>query len=240
MKSKINCCKILSIIAKNLKVVNELLIGFFNMEIIGALQYASKDRVHKVQIAGNEAFKEWLELERIYNGNEQRKMIYKDMDMDKNQLIDYVTNEENDIAESGGMKGMNKFNMLRNLSKMNKLKEDPDTPSQTNHPVPVEERRRSYSPDIMKEEIYKKGISNVLKGSSFKNRDSSHQLRERKVSPQNIVKESIKNYIKGPQGTKLETSTNFDYKPIPKDELMRPVSSKNFNVNETRQSIQTL
>jgi hypothetical protein len=78
---------------------------------------------------------------------------------------------------------MNKLNMLRNLSKMNKEKRDENVAS-----------------DNMKDEIYKRGIGNVLKLSNFlknkKDNATANPLPARKMSPTSMVKESIKNYIK--------------------------------------------
>ncbi len=71
--TRIEGCKALGLIAKKLKPVAELVIGYFNNDIIYTLQNASKDRVHKVQIVANEALKQWLELEAIYDELEKKK-----------------------------------------------------------------------------------------------------------------------------------------------------------------------
>jgi hypothetical protein len=91
--------------------------------------------------------------------------------------------ENNEFASK-----MNKLNMLRNLSKINKEKRAEDNPN-------------VVLSDNMKDEIYKRGIGNVLKLSNFlKNRKENNSpvipQPSRKMSPTSMVKESIKHYIK--------------------------------------------
>jgi hypothetical protein len=71
--TRIEACKALGLIAKKLKPVAELVIGYFHSDIIYTLQNASKDRVHKVQVVANEALKQWLDLEAIYDELEKKK-----------------------------------------------------------------------------------------------------------------------------------------------------------------------
>ena len=73
--TRIEACKAFGIIANKLKSVADLVIGFFHKDIIYTLQNASKDRVHKVQIAGNDALRQWHELELIYNDLEFKKTM---------------------------------------------------------------------------------------------------------------------------------------------------------------------
>jgi len=167
--------------------------------------------------------------------------------IDKSQLIDIRTNQDEDYQQggTGTPTKMNKFNMLRNLSKINKFKDDTMYVN-TNNTNNEEKKRSNYSPENIKEEVYKKGMKNVIQTTNFlKNRESSHQFKDRKVSPQNIVKESIKSYIKRSKdgGNKLENSTNFDYNIVndKSNELNRPTSSKQIQINnEARKSNITL
>ena len=73
--TRIECCKTFGIIANKLKPVADLVIGYFQKDVMYTLQNASKDRIHKVQIAGNEAWKQWTELEIIYEDIEKRKTM---------------------------------------------------------------------------------------------------------------------------------------------------------------------
>jgi hypothetical protein len=73
--TRIEACKALGHIAIKLQPVAELVIGYFHMDVIYTLQNASKDRVHKVQLVANEALKQWLELESIYDELEKKKTL---------------------------------------------------------------------------------------------------------------------------------------------------------------------
>jgi hypothetical protein len=72
-QTKISCCRVLGLIGRRLKSLAELIIGFYQSEIIFTLQNACKDRVHKVQVAASEALREWMELEDIYAEIEKKK-----------------------------------------------------------------------------------------------------------------------------------------------------------------------
>jgi hypothetical protein len=72
-QTKISCLKVLTVIAKKLKGFADIIIGFYQSEIIFTLQNASKDRIHKVQLAANEALREWNELGEIYAEIEKKK-----------------------------------------------------------------------------------------------------------------------------------------------------------------------
>ena len=100
---------------------------------------------------------------------------------------------------------MNKLNILRNLSKLNKH----------------ENKRISYSPGIIKEEICKKGIGNVLKISNLlknfqkekltinPNRSKSNPKSFKISPPKNKLIESVENYLKNSKSGNLENSKNL-------------------------------
>jgi hypothetical protein len=103
--TKIEVCKIFKGIACVLTNLSDSLIGFFNREVITALQFASKDKVHKVQQAGQEALNQWYVLESLFLEIEKKK----------SQLKNTFCHEEISSKPSS-----NKLNILRNLSKLNK------------------------------------------------------------------------------------------------------------------------
>jgi hypothetical protein len=74
--TKIICLKIFTAIAIKLKLIADIIIGFYQEEIIFSLQNATKDRVHKVQVAANIALKEWMQLEEIFKDLERKKTSY--------------------------------------------------------------------------------------------------------------------------------------------------------------------
>ncbi len=104
--TKIEICKIFKGIAKVLITLIDSLTGFFNGEVIIALQFASKDKIHKVQQAGQEALNEWYILESRFLEIEKKKSQFKSNTCDD---------------EIGSKNSSNKFNLLRNLSKLNKF-----------------------------------------------------------------------------------------------------------------------
>jgi len=113
-------------------------------------------------------------------------------------------NKENLINSEFSNK-MNKLNMLRNLSKINKEKND------------------VY---VSKDDIYKRGIGNVLKLSNFMKKRATSSSRDRKTSPNNIIKESIKSYVTN--FPKVNSSN--DYNDFNMDDLVldHNLTKKNF------------
>jgi hypothetical protein len=72
-QTKLSCLRVLGLIARRLKGFADVIIGFYQSEIVFTLQNACKDRIHKVQIAASEALREWMELEEIYAEIERKK-----------------------------------------------------------------------------------------------------------------------------------------------------------------------
>ena len=105
--TKIEICKIFKLLAKTISNISELVIGYYNKEIIITLQNVAKDKVHKVQIAAHDALNEWLSLEKIFLESEKKKSMEK-----KSRYEEQETNLPNN--------GHSKLNILRNLSKLNK------------------------------------------------------------------------------------------------------------------------
>jgi hypothetical protein len=133
-QTKIECCNILSSLAKIKLNKNE-----FYEKILGCLKNACNDRVSKVQIAANQALKLWLD-----EGEDNT-------DTDKSK------------TPNNGTK-LNKLNLLRNLSKMNK---DKDKGTYT----------KTFSPDKIREEIYTKGIGSMIKTEKFLSNRANSALR---------------------------------------------------------------
>jgi hypothetical protein len=202
-QTKIICIKVLGLIGNKLKGIAEIIIGFYQAEIIYTLENACKDRIHKVQLAAGEALRIWRELEDIFTELEQKKL-----QLNRNtflNLADLANSDKEGLLKSDYNYKMNKLNMLRNLSKLNKEKKD---------------------------DVYKKGIGSSLRTSKFMNdRVRASSTRERKMSPNNAVKESIKNYI----SNMPKTTYSNDYNELNIDDLdfdHHNLSKKNFNKNE--------
>ena len=199
--TKINCLNILGLIAQKCKGIADISIGYYQNDIIKVIEYNTKDKVYKVQCAANEALKNWNEL----------TVIYKDLDNKKSQMVEgtdlaktkeeYLNKGEN-TKEGTYVKKMNKFNFLRNLAKMAK----------------IENKKVDYDtelPEKMREEVYKKGIGNILKLSNFlkyKNNISKDNLLNRsgssKKKQKNRIKNEINDYLKYNEQVKKYDSGN--------------------------------
>lgn len=204
-QTKIICLNIFTYIGKNLKNVVNLIIGYYQNEITLTLQKCTSDRVHKVQIAAIEALNEWRELEKIHEEIEKKKMRVGEGINIYNHHIDQL--KDNVIVDEN-IKKMDRLNLLRNLSKINKNN------SYTNLNIGEINKKNSDPYTILtenfKEEIYKKGIGNVMKLSNFiKNKNNqdfrpssslSNLYRSKKtLTPVKQVKEDINNYLKRSQ-----------------------------------------
>ena len=73
-QTKIICIRVIGLIGNKLKGIAEIIIGFYQAEIIYTLENACKDRIHKVQLAAGEALRIWRELEDIFTELEQKKL----------------------------------------------------------------------------------------------------------------------------------------------------------------------
>ena len=186
--TKIFCLNILSLIANKVKTIADISIGFYQEDILKVIEFNTKDKVIKVQNAAKEALINWIELKKIYQEIDSKKreinLDMKNLDLDKNNYYD--KNKE------GGhyVKKMDKLNFLRNLAKMAK----------------IENNKVDYNtelPETMKEQVYKKGIGNVLQFSNFlskvNNKSENNIMRNSAKRNQKI---EINDYIKNSKQVK--------------------------------------
>jgi hypothetical protein len=132
--------------------------------------------------------------------------------------------DNNDFANK-----VNKLNMLRNLSKLNKEKNDGIVVGNDN---------------LQKDEIYKRGIGNVLKLSNFlKNKKENaiaNPLPPRRMSPTSMVKESIKNYIRNNNAMGIPQPELYEEEAILEvnntENLMKEYADKLKEQNATKQN----
>eukprot|EP00826_Nyctotherus_ovalis_P039816 TRINITY_DN3855_c0_g2_i6.p1 TRINITY_DN3855_c0_g2~~TRINITY_DN3855_c0_g2_i6.p1 ORF type:complete len:320 (-),score=63.10 TRINITY_DN3855_c0_g2_i6:43-1002(-) len=73
--------------AQELLVVADVVIGFYQELVVEALEFASKDRVLKVQQAARGAAKEWKKLKEAHKDIEAKKMLEEAPDLDEEELI---------------------------------------------------------------------------------------------------------------------------------------------------------
>ena len=207
--TKIFCLNILSLIANKVKTIADISIGFYQEDILKVIEFNTKDKVIKVQNVAKEALINWIELKKIYQEIDSKKreinVDMKNLDLDKNNYYD--KNKE------GGhyVKKMDKLNFLRNLAKMAK----------------IENNKVDYNtelPETMKEQVYKKGIGNVLQFSNFlskvNNKSESNIMRNPAKRNQKI---EINDYI---QNSKQVKRYNVNLNEVNK------INMNNFNYQE--------
>lgn len=224
--SKITALKIFTLIAKKLKTMADVVIGYYQNEIMLTLQNVTKDRIHKVQLAAHEALKEWSELEELYKEIENKKTLI-------NPQIEDLTKQTKNYNGQEFNKKMDRLTMLRNLSKMNK-----------NEERKIDNDPYNYLKENLKDEIYKKGIGNVLKLSNFlKNKNDQNHIHEMKnsggmknynksrknLSPSNLVKEEIKDYLRRSQQVKKYNSIDANLVGVDEEEPKNQLNEKNYD-----------
>ena len=126
--SRLSCCRIFKALGdKLMEAKNNQPLGFYICDVLQALRNATKDRIHKIQVAGREALRIWLDLEKISNELEAKKTNlvvgkednekYEDF---KSRILKSVTQGGGDVSTMLNYSNHNKLSLLRNLSKMNK------------------------------------------------------------------------------------------------------------------------
>ena len=203
------CLNILSLIANKVKTIADISIGFYQEDILKVIEFNTKDKVIKVQNAAKEALINWMELKKIYQEIDSKKreinVDMKNLNLDKNNYYDK--------KKEGGhyVKKMDKLNFLRNLAKMAK----------------IENNKVDYNtelPETMKEQVYKKGIGNVLQFSNFlskvNNKSENNIMRNSAKRNQKI---EINDYI---QNSKQVKRYNVNLNEVNK------INMNNFNSQE--------
>jgi len=91
---KVSVANVLKLFAEQLLVVADVIIGFYQESVVEALEYATKDRVLKVQQAARAAIKEWKKLKEAHKNIEAKKMLEEVPDLDEEELIKMRLNED--------------------------------------------------------------------------------------------------------------------------------------------------
>ena len=158
-ETKIFCLKILNLIAFKVKNNKDIINDFYEENIIKIIESNVKDKVLKVQNSAKEALINWYELKDKYEEKENENNKNKEKEKEDNSNLENKNNPN---------RKMDKLNFLRDLAKMAKKE---------NNKIDYD----SELPQKMKEEVYKKGIGNILQLSRFlnnmKNKANENQLR---------------------------------------------------------------
>lgn len=72
-QSKVEACGLLAVLAKELRDVADIVIGYYHRDVVSAIEKAARDRVTKVQQAATEARQEWKRLELVHGDLEKKK-----------------------------------------------------------------------------------------------------------------------------------------------------------------------
>lgn len=203
--TKVNCLNILGLIAEKCKSVADISIGYYQKDIIKAIEFNTKDKMAKVQQAAINALNSWQELAIIHQDIENKKTVMTNNNISPSK-DNFVINSKNE--NNGMVKKMDKFTYLRNLAKLAK----------------IENKKIDYDtelPDKMREEVYKKGIGNILKLSNFlKNKNNNvkpsaagNLLKSnnsfKKTNKDNKIRNEINEYLKySEQVKKYDNSGN--------------------------------
>ena len=251
---KLNSLKILNLIGSKIRNIADISIGYYQDEILKVIEFNTKDKNNKVQLQAKKTLKTWKELKNIYedidikkreikddiskddfiNNNLINKKISKNDDEEdeeeENETINEKVNNEKNNGFSTVVRKMDKLNFLRNLAKRAKIE---------NQKIDYD----SQLPEKMKEEVYKKGISNILNFSKFlKNRlqtKESAEFKKEEVSPnkrkvkKNKMKNEIRDYLKHSKQVKKYDSI----KKMEHDNIISKDKSYNINNNMNNNNI---
>ena len=241
---KLNSLKIINLIGSKIRNIADISIGYYQDEILKVIEFNTKDKNTKVQLQAKKTLKTWKELKNIYEDIDIKKreikdgiskddfinnnLIYKKLsangeeeEEEDNETINEKVNNDKNNGFSTVVRKMDKLNFLRNLAKRAKIE---------NQKIDYD----SQLPEKMKEEVYKKGISNILNFSKFlKNRlqtKESAEFKKEEVSPnkrkvkKNKMKNEIRDYLKHSKQVKK-------YDSIKKMEHDNIISKdKNYNI----------
>ena len=249
---KLNSLKILNLIGSKIRNIADISIGYFQDEILKVIEFNTKDKNNKVQLQAKKTLKTWKELKNIYEDIDIKKREIKD-DISKddfinnnlinkklsanddeedeeedNETINEKVNNDKNNGFSTVVRKMDKLNFLRNLAKRAKIE---------NQKIDYD----SQLPEKMKEEVYKKGISNILNFSKFlKNRlqtKESAEFKKEEVSPnkrkgkKNKMKNEIRDYLKhSKQVKKYDSIKKMEHDNIiSKDKSYKNINNNNIN-----------
>lgn len=196
------------IIAKKLKNVQDEILGYHLTEIIFTLQNACKDRVHKVQLAGSSAIRDWRIIEEIFEKNKKKgkydkQKILSDKETNLFKLEkeynlqgdnfckeDYE-NKTNEKKHDFKIKNLNKLNVLRNLSKLNKQDSNSNGNNKYNSNFNENINNINYEEDFFQKRRNNRNINDFYKLDEIKNRKSNNDLN-RDENYKNLISESNK------------------------------------------------
>ena len=193
--------------------LSDVLSGYFQTSVINCLEKQKVSKNERVREAATKTLKVWNKLEVKYVNAENKKMNPElNESCDNSQLIEFRTNEKSKTSDN-----FNKLKMLRNLSKINK-----------NKIMNTEEQDLKDSKE--RQEIYRKGIGNVIKMAQYVNRKQSNirssQSFSDRLTPSTVVKNRIKDFI---------TKSNDKYSAFNHDDFFESPENNMINHIQTNE-----
>ena len=198
---KISVLKIFELIADNLLSSDtDKIIGYFQDDILVALNEKTSDRIHKVQLQAREALNKWKKIEQIFLNEERQKENYfldKDNSINEEELFPIEENKEININ-------------LRNLDNNTKNKKIKNN---------IKYMKNKEIKDAEKEDIKINNLNNNKKfinkynnidlnnNNRIKNENGLNEISLLKESLTKIISESVlnsHNYINNKIKSKLD------------------------------------
>ena len=196
---KISVLKIFELIADNLLSSDtEKIFGYFQEEILIALNEKTSDRIHKVQIQAREALNKWKKIEQIFLNEERQKENYfleKDNSINEDELFTIEENQEINL------KNVNKKFNYKNIEIKSAEKEDIKINNKNKDKKIIINKYNNIYKNIDLNNINKKeanGLNNINNNyninSALKN-DLSKIFNESFSNTYNYINNNIKNKL---------------------------------------------
>ena len=198
---KISVLKIFELIADNLLSSDtDKIIGYFQDDILVALNEKTSDRIHKVQLQAREALNKWKKIEQIFLNEERQKENYfldKDNSINEEELFPIEENKEINI-NLRNLDNNTKNKKIKNNIKYMKNKEIKDA---------EKEDIKINTLNNNKKFINKYNNIDLNNNNRIKNENGLNEISLLKESLTKIISESVlnsHNYINNKIKSKLD------------------------------------
>ena len=205
---KISVLKIFELIADNLLSSDtNKIFGYFQEEILIALNEKTSDRIHKVQIQAREALNKWKKIEQIFLNEERQKENYfleKDNSINEDELFTIEENQEINLknldnnTKNKKINNNNKINMNKNYEIKSAEKEDIKINNKHNEKKIIINKYNNDYKNIDLNNINKKrenGLNNINNINSSLKNSLSKIFNESFSNSYNYINTNIKNKL---------------------------------------------
>ena len=240
-KLYISVLNIFNIIGEKLLELNyNTILEYFQYNIINKLNYFTKDRIHKIQIAARLALNKWKELEKIYNREEEGKNNIVNNNILKNNKYNFNQNKTNyniDNKREFNNKKFNKKQMILN-NELKRSKTIDNFENFTNNFF-IENRENKIK-KILDKNILDTNIKNNIKIENFdykskeeKDNNNNNNLSIFKLTLSNLLNNSF-NQIQNQINDKITNRLNYlDNKINKLEQKLYQFTNKNLDKTES-------